>query len=770
MESDSITVVKPTTEQTNSFVDILFHYLSYWRYYIVSFVVCIGMAYTFLRYSTPIYSVRATVIIGDSKTGQSTSDINTTAFNDLGISQPRSNLENEIAVLLSRSLRETVGDSLHLGISYFKTGRIKRREIYKFSPVLVSIPNVTRSGIFTILSDSNDVYNVFSESDKTTLAIPKDTPTPTPWGIATFHANPFAREVLPVEVTIAPGAIPSISISTEENSNVVTLSAVSSVPEKAQDIVNTLIAIYNRNSINEKNFTATNTINFIAERQGDLSHELNATELELESYNKERGIVDLRSQQQIALTSTNEFDQQIRSTDLQLELLRSTKNFLLNPDNDNKVVPTNIGLSDQTVLSLLNAYNVAVLEKEKNAVGMKGDHYVLKEYNDQITSLKDNVLRGIAISESTLEHTIQLLQKQENMFVGLSRNLTSQERESRGLSRKQNIKESIFIYLSQKREEVGISMAEATPNAKIIDPASARFISLVAPLSNSIYSRALLIALLLPTLIIFLHDIFDTKIHIREDITDTVKAPFLGEVPFVKKTDIFPVLKVKSSIAEFFRLIVSNLEFVVNDQTNRVILVTSSTGNEGKSFFSRNLALSLATTGKKTLLMDLDMRKSVLESELNIKTKSGIALYLSDKTVPLKHIIDTSHKFHKNLDIIPIKVFPPNPAELLVSERMSQLFAEITPNYDYIIIDTAPIGLVSDAYRISHFASATIYLTRSNYTLKRSLVEIQKLYAENKLPNLTCALNASTGRKKYGYSYGYGYGYGYYKHNYYTED
>jgi capsular exopolysaccharide synthesis family protein len=753
-------------EENNSVVEILFHYLSFWRIYIVSLFVCFLFAYCYMRYSTPQFSVRATIVISDQKSGQSSGDISSTAFNDLGIIQPRSNLENEIAVLLSRSLRESVGDSLHLGISYYKKGRIKRREIYKFSPVTVSIPNVTRTGVFTILADSAEQYTIYSETDNKTFTVRHNEPTPTPWGIATFRSNPFAQEMLPVEVWVSSGSIPAIAISSEENSNVLTITSVSSVPEKAQDIINTLIDIYNRNSINEKNFTASNTIAFIEERQGDLFHELESAESELESYNKQQGIVDLKSQQQIALSSTSDYDQQIRTNEMQLDLLRSTKNFLLNPDNNRKVVPTNIGLTDQTVLSLLNTYNLAVLEKEKNTVGMKGEHYIIKEYDDQIASLKDDVLRGIAISEATLEQTIQLLRKQANMFIGLSRNLTSQERESRGLNRKQTIKESIYIYLSQKREEVGISMAEATPNAKIIDPASARFVTLVAPLSNSVYAKALLIALLLPTLFIFGCDLFDTKVHVREDITATVKAPFLGEVPFIKKIDTFPVLKVKSSIAEFFRLIVSNLEFVVNDQTNRIILVTSSTGNEGKSFFSRNLALSLATTGKQTLLIDLDMRKSILESELNIETKSGIALYLSDRTVPLQHIIDSSHKFHKNLDIIPVKVFPPNPAELLVSERMTQLFDEIRPLYDYIIIDTAPIGLVSDAYSISHFTNATIYLTRANYTLKRSLVEIQKLYAENKLPNLTCALNASTGRKKYGYSYGYGY----YKHNYYTED
>jgi capsular exopolysaccharide synthesis family protein len=329
------------------------------------------------------------------------------------------------------------------------------------------------------------------------------------------------------------------------------------------------------------------------------------------------------------------------------------------------------------------------------------------------------------------------------------------------------LKEGIFTYLLQKREDTELALVMATPNAKVIDPAAYSSVP-VAPQKMKILLAALLVGIIIPVIIIYIRELFDTKIHTKEDITRIISAPFLGVVPITKGEDPFPVLKVRSSIAERFRTIISNLEFIVGSERKKIIAVTSYTSGDGKSFFSRNLAMSLATSGKKTLLVDLDLRKSTLKKTLGMeKVEKGSAMFLSDPRISVNEIIDKSHAFHKNLDIIPVHIFPPNPAELLSSDRMELLFQTIGKEYDYIIVDTAPVGLVSDIYNINAFSLATIFLMRSDYSLKRTLPEIQEMYNEKRLNNLCITLNSVSDENIYGYGYGH---YGAYKHNYYTDE
>jgi len=362
------------------------------------------------------------------------------------------------------------------------------------------------------------------------------------------------------------------------------------------------------------------------------------------------------------------------------------------------------------------------------------------------------------------------LERQENLYLGRALNLTTQDRESRGLFRQQNLKETLFTYLLQKKEETGLALVMATPNARVIDPAFFSTIP-VKPKKMIILLAALMLAIIIPVIVIYIRDLFDNKIYTKDDVTRVITAPFLGVIPVMKNEEPFPVLRVRSSMAERFRSVISNLEFIVGKERRKVIAVTSYTSGDGKSFFSRNLAMTLAITGKKTLLVDLDLRKSILVKTLGvINTDKGSATFLSDPKVRINEIIDTSHSFHKNLDIIPVHIFPPNPAELLSSDRLEQLFQTIGREYDYIIIDTAPVGLVADVFNINSYALSNIFLLRSNYTLKKILPEIQELYRDKKLNNLSVVLNAVTEENIYGH-YNYGFKkYGYYKHDYYTDD
>jgi len=751
-----------------SIVEIFFHYFRYWKWFILSIVICLALAYAYLLYTTPEYRVFSRILISDSKKGQ-TQDM-TYAFSDIGITAPKNNVDNEIEILRSQSLMQSVVDSLRLGVSYYKNGKIKKREIYKQTPIIVSIPFIKSSGSFTVDSVSENVFSINSTDNNNfsqNIEIGKEVSSP--WGTLSLSHNSFKSESFPIEVVVNPYYFPYVDVNAvSKTSSVVDIAIITPTPQKGQDIVNTLVAQYNKNAIEDQNYVANSTITFIDDRLKSVSGELQTAEQSVEDYSKSKGITDLPAQGQLLLTSSSEYTKQITDAQIQLQLLKQIQNFVMNPVNDNNAIPSNTGVSDPTVISLISKYNDEILMKKKATGGMLESHPMLIEYNNQVSKIRDDLLKGISISEAGIQSTIRELQRQNSMYMSKALQMPTQMRETRDLTRQQGIKETLYTYLLQKREDTGLSLMMATPNAKVIDPAAFSF-QPVLPKRMIILLASLIIGIIIPIIIIYILDLFDTKIHTKEDATKIISAPFLGVIPVLKGEDEpFPVLKVRTSMAERFRTVISNLGFIVGSEKRKIISVTSFTGGDGKSFFSRNLAMSFATSGKRTLLIDLDLRKSVMVKLLGLTDKDkGSAMFLSDPKIRFNEIIDTSHTFHKNLDIIPVHVFPPNPAELLSSDRLEQLFQSIGRDYEYVVIDTAPIGLVADAYNINPYASATIFLLRSDYTLKKNLTEIQEMYKDKKLINLSIVLNAVTDENIYGYGYG---SYGHYKHSYYNED
>ncbi|GHT07391.1 tyrosine protein kinase [Bacteroidia bacterium] len=740
-----------TREEEISITEIFFHYLKYWKYFILSGVVCVALAVLYLLYTAPTYKITSKIEISDEKKGKSAIDM--TAFSDLGIMTPKNNLDNEIEVLSSQTLMRSVVDSLRIGVSYFGKNRLRKTELYKQSPFYVSIANVEKEGAFTVDWINDNSLRVYSADEEFDRVVEIGKEVGSPWGVLVFNYNPFGTATYPVDVVINnPEKLPLVEITpVNKTSSVVNVSLITACPEKGKDIINMLVSLYNRNAIDDKNYVANNTIDFIDDRLITIFQDLQSAEKDVETYRQREGITDLHIEGQLLLTSTSEYSKKITEAEIQLNTLRSIKSFLMSPANSGNVAPSNVGLTDQTVLALIQIYNQEVIEKNKATDGMKSGSDRLIKIENQIASIRDNLLKGINISESTQENTIKELRRQENFYLGKTRGLSSKERESKELFRQQEIKSTIYNYLLQKREETGLSLVLATPNAKIIDLAYYDSIP-VKPKKSIILLVALILAFAIPVVIIYIKDLFDNKVHSKEDIFKVVKAPFLGEIPWMKlKDNPFPVLKVRSMIAEQFRIVASNLDFVTGNDPAKVITVTSTTSGEGKSFFSMNLAMSLATTGKKTLLLDLDIRKSVLNQIIEVNTNRGSVMYLSDSKVKIDHVID-SGKYHKNLDIVAIKHFPPNPAELLASARLDQLFSEINEKkYDYVIVDAAPIGLVADVFRINQFSSVTIYLTRMDYTNKNVLKGIEELYRNNRLNKPNIVLNAVSLTGKYGY-------------------
>ncbi|MDR3217851.1 MAG: polysaccharide biosynthesis tyrosine autokinase [Dysgonamonadaceae bacterium] len=750
-----------------SVIEILFRYLQHWKFFIISLVVCVAIAGLYLHYTTSEYKVSAKVLLTNSKNAQRKMEYN--AFEDLGIFVPNNTFDNEVELVKSKSLLLKVVDSLKIGVSYFKEGKIKNQEIYNNTPLFVKVENQLKDGSFT-LNRVDSTYSIRSNGEDFHQNFQIGEEVRSPWGLLTFEKNPFGTEdSFPIEVVInRPDYAPNVQITPVSNTtSVVEISMVTTIPKKGEEIINTLIDTYNKQTIDDKNFVANNTIRFIDERLLDISGELDTAERNVENYARIQGITDIATEANLFLSSSSDYEKRIADVSTQVNILNSIKSFLTNPNNAGNVAPANVGLTDNTVLSLVQKYNEEILAKNKNTIGMTDRNAAVKEYDRNITMLKDNLLKGINISETGLETMLTGLRKQENTYISKARGLSTQARESNELYRQKNIKENLFIYLMQKREETGLSLALATPNLTVIDPPKYGLLK-VAPKSNIILLAAILLGLLIPILFIYAKDLLDNKLRNKEQLQRIIKAPFLGDIPVNKLQKVFPVLNLSSGIAEKIRIIISNLQFIVSGEKAKVIMVTSSHSGEGKSFFSQNLAMSMATLKRKTLLVDIDMRKSELKKTLDMNPTKGLAMYLSDPSIELRDIIYKMSAYNEYLDIIPVHVFPPNPAELLLSDRLEILFEVLKERYDYIIVDTAPVGLTADAFQINRFVDATIYVTRAGYTWKSTLPEIESLYRQHKLHNLTVVLNAAPNKNSYGY--GYGYGYGKNKHNYYTED
>ena len=641
----------------------------------------------------------------------------------------------------SKELMKEVVDSLRLGTAYYQIGHFKKREIYNRTPIFVHVSNPKDWGTFKLDRIDNSTFSIIDKEKSFSQTFQIDKKIDSPYGELSFSANPFGSDLYPIEVRIKnPRDLPTVSVSPiNKRSSIVYLNINTSVPAKGINIIETLIGIYNRQNKEEKNQEAWQTIRFIDDRLPTISKELEQAEKAAENYKRSNDLTDISTEAQSLLLSTNDYAKQGAEVETQLSILAMLQNFLASSENEGKVAPANVGLTDPTVLALMRIYNEEILEKNKNTLGVAATNPLVQEYDKRIALMKLSLLEGITISESSLHLSLMKIYKQEIESSEKKQNFSTHERNWGHLFREKKLKERLFTYLLLRKEETVMSLDMATPGVIVVDEVE---YGLVALKISQVLLIALAIGLIIPFCFIFIRALFDNKLRDEEQLIKTVKAPFLGSVPFCNTNQAFPASNLLSRIAEDFGIINSNLYFILSGSEPKALMVTSSCYGEGKSFFSQNLAMSLATLGKKTLLMDTDMRKSTLSKTLKINQDKDFSLFLADTDIDYSQIINKTASCHKNLDIIPVKIFPPNPSEILDSKRLDMLFDTLRKEYDYIIVDTAPIGLVADAFRINSFVDASIFVTRAHFTPKTSLEEIQELYKSKKLHNFCMIINA----------------------------
>lgn len=776
-------------EQVN-IQELLFRYLIHWPWFVISIIICIACAWGYLRLTTPIYNISATVLIKDEKKGggaSMSSDLEKMGLE--GFVSSSSNVDNEIEVLRSKSLAREVVNNLGLFVTYMDEDEFPSKELYHTSPVLVSLTHQEadklpgRMEINMILQPTGALgvqitvgeKEYRKQFDKLPAVFPTDEGT-----VAFFANNDTLSAVCPENITkerhitafinrpfsVLKEYVNSLSIApTSKTTSVVVISLENTNTRRGRDYINKLLEMYNINANNDKNEVAQKTAEFIDERIGIISKELGSTEQDLENFKRSAGITDLNSEAQIALTGNAEYEKKRVENQTQINLVMDLQRYM--KGNEYEVLPSNIGLQDAASAGAIDRYNQMLVERKRLLRTSTENNPTIINLDTSIRAMRTNVQATLDATLKGLQITKEDLAREASRYSRRINDAPTQERQFVSIARQQEIKSGLYLMLLQKREENAITLAATANNAKIIDEALADD-NPISPKKTIVYLAALVLGVGLPVGVIYLIGLTKFKIEGRADVEKLTSLPVVGDIPLAdEKTGSIAVFENQNNLmSETFRNVRTNLQFMLENGKN-VILVTSTISGEGKSFISANLAISLSLLGKKVVIVGLDIRKPGLNKVFNIpKKEHGITQYLTNTTANLMDFVQPSD-INKNLFILPGGTVPPNPTELLARGGLEKAIETLKANFDYVILDTAPVGMVTDTLLIGRVADLSVYVCRADYTHKAEFTLINELAENNKLPNLCIAVNGlDLNSRKYGYYYGYGkygkyYGYGY---------
>ena len=795
MKETDFNEAQESKEENIDVKELLFKYLIHWPWFVGAVVACLIAAWVYLHISTPVYNISATVLIKDDKKGGSAGMLS--GLESLGLDgmiSSSQNIDNEIEVLCSKTIAKEVVEDLGLYISYTDKDEFPSRNIYKTSPVQVSLtpqeadllekPMIVE---MTLQSQGSMDVNVKIDDDEYQKHFEKlPAVFPTDKGTLAFFLTPdsissskrtleettgsekITRNItatISKPLTVAKWYCKNMTIEpTSKTTSVAVISLKNSNVQRGKDFINKLLEMYNINTNNDKNEVAQKTAEFINERIGIISKELGSTEKDLESFKRGAGITDLTSDAQIALTGSAEYEKKRVENQTQINLLQDLQKYMQSEGYE--VLPSNIGLQDLNLAAAINRYNEVLVERKRLLRTSTENNPTIINLDTSIHAMKENVqvsldrvLRGLFITKADLD-------REANRYSRRISEAPGQEREFVSIARQQEIKAGLYLMLLQKREENAITLAATANNAKIIDDAIADDAP-VSPKGRMIYLIALVLGVGIPVGVIYLLDLTKFKIEGRSDVEKLTSIPIVGDIPLTdEKQGAIAVFENQNNLmSETFRNIRTNLQFMLEND-KKVILVTSTVSGEGKSFISANLAISLSLLGKKVIIVGLDIRKPGLNKVFNIPRKEvGITQYLANPEKNLMDLVQPSD-VSKNLYILPGGTVPPNPTELLARDGLDKAIETLKKSFDYVILDTAPVGMVTDTLLIGRVADLSVYVCRADYTHKNEYTLINELAENNKLPKLCTVINGlDLKRRKYGYYYGYGkygkyYGYG----------
>lgn len=761
-----------------------------WKWFVLSVILCLGCGAIYLRYKTPTFQAQAKMLIKDDESNNRATGKSTllTASN-LGFMTNSAGIDNEMEILTSLSIAQQAVRDLKLYTTYKAKGKIKDQLMYKTEPVFVDLdPGHLEKLIYpiqlVITRDGNEykvkgqyTASAFEETEKTVYEIEKTlnglpARISTRVGTITLNANsqvaPMADGAT-IKVTIvapkymAMKYVNALSVSpTSKTTTIAQMVLTDEIPQRAVDYLRQLTVCYNRQANEDKNEIAVRTEEFINGRLEKINAELGSTEGSLEAYKKRNNMVELKMNAAQAVQNQDIFSQKLAEANTQVALLQSISQYMNDPANQYQTLPSNVGLTDQSATQLINKYNDIVLTRNRLLRSASESSPTVTPLTAQLDDLSASIRRAIAQAQKNMATQRQSVAEQYSKYVGQTSATPEQERILTQIGRQQDVKSGLYLMLLQKREENSISLAATADKGKLID--DPQYSGKVSPRGSIIMLLALVLGFLIPGGILYIINFLKFRIEGHDDVEKLTKLPILADIAVAgegtkTKGDIVVHENKNNQMEEVFRSLRTNLQFIMS-KDQKVILFTSSLSGEGKTFTAANLAVSFALLDKKVVLVGLDIRKPRLAELFEIKDHHhGITNLLSMANPTAedveKQILNSN--VNDNLDILMAGPIPPNPTELIARPTLEMVIDTLKEKYDYVLIDSAPVGLVTDTLQIGRVADATIVLCRADYTPKDSFNYINDLARDNKLPHMTIAINGiDMSKKKYGYYYGYG--------------
>ena len=770
----------------------------HWYWIVLSTIVALGAAFSYLKYTRPVYASNMKILVKDEDSRSRMYRGGQLALESMGVISNSNGFDNELEILTSSNISQRVIKSLKLYVSYELDGRLRNHELYKNNPYIVDMPEnqlVDLHSLIQLKIDrqgdgvhvAGEIYVPRSKEPILFERSVKELPGSfnTPVGTITLQRNPGVGAELPKQTmyaTIMPleyaakayGSRLSVSASSK-TTTVAVLNYLDTQPERAIDYLNELFRSYNEDANEDKNEVALKTEEFLKNRISAIREELDATESNLESYKKKNELINLTNDASNALNKLTEYQKEQVELETQLNLVTALLDYVDDPRNAFNVVPSNLGLKDADMSNLLNKYNDYVLQRNRLLKSSSPENPYVKRLTAQLEEMWPTIRLSLKSVRENILTQKRSAEDQYNLFSRRVGEVPTQERSLNNIIRQQEIKVELYLMLLQKREENYISLNSTAAKARVID--DPRSTGQVSPKTKVILLGALVLGLCFPVGLIYLLGLLRYRIEGREDVEMLTKIPVLADIPLAPKSldgELSLAVRENSNdmMEEAFRGLRTNLRFVLSEKEN-VIACTSCIPGEGKTFISTNLAMSLALLGKRVIIVGLDIRKPRLVKLFGLSSDHrGITTFLSSDSGDFQDLDKQIHHavLNPNLDVLPAGVIPPNPGELISREQLDHAIALLREHYDYVIVDTPPVGLVSDTLSAARVADMTIMVCRADYSPRNNFQLINALHHDNKMPKITLVLNGiDLKKRKYGYYYGYGkyskYGkYGHYGH------
>ena len=737
---------------------------AHWLLFAVSIIICCAIAFFYLRYTAPKYMAYAKVLIKDDKKGGLDEG---QVLQELGVQSAAANVENEIEIFQSRTLMKNVVSDLALNIHYYAPGRITTSEYYhkdipiKFTP-LYDNSDVKFSYTFYYEPQGEDAFTI-SYKKRSWKAKYGDT-LELPIGKVVIEdrkqfANP-AYDFSSCTIKVKPTEYQALKVlrrlsvkSVNSKASILDLAISDVSSRRAEDILNKLIDAYLRANINDRNTTLDATLDFIDVRLANVTIELSGIEKDIQHFKSSNKLTDLSEQSKQLMDYTSEYSRQLTDQEVKLRVVESLEKYLADKNNKDRAVPPSLLVEDGGAMDMMTSYNDLQLQRSSLLLSNTENSPYVQKIDKQLENIREDIIYSLSSVKESIKVSIEELKSHIGIVDTEIKKMPKNERVFLEYSRQQNIKQELYLFLLTKREESAISMSSTVANARIVDPAKGNGAP-YSPLPTRTYLAAIMLGIILPSLWLYLKELLSVKVNTKEDIQQVTSMNTIGEVGHKDGNSEVVVEKAsKTVIAEQFRTLRTNMQFLLSEQDQKTILLTSSMSGEGKSFVALNLAVSLSLSGAKVILLELDLRKPKISANLNLDSNVGFTQYvIGDATIA--DVVQKSG-IEDTLSIIPSGTIPPNPSELMLSPKVNELLTQLKAEYDYVIMDSAPVGLVTDAQLLSRYSDTVVYVCRMDYTYKEQLRNAEEMMKTKKMPVMNLVVNdVKTKSGIYGYGYG----------------